>query len=78
MQIKILHTLTVVAQSKNERWEEDNSVAVNMHTMGASFVGKIRDVWQIAEAQVGEGIADIVEFLAEVSGHVATEKAGSI
>ena len=49
-----------------------------MHTMGTSFVGKIRDVWQIAEAQVGEGIADIVEFLAEVSGHVATEKAGSI
>ena len=25
-------------------------VAVNMHTMGISFVGKVRDVWQIAEA----------------------------
>jgi len=27
-------------------------VAVNMHTMGTSFVGKVRDVWQIAEAQI--------------------------
>ena len=37
-------------------------VAVNMHTMGTSFVGKVRDVEQIAEAQIGEGVADIVEF----------------
>jgi len=41
-------------------------VAVNMHTMGTSFVGKVRDVQQIAEAQIGEGVADMVEF--EVRG----------
>jgi len=27
-------------------------VAVNMHTMGTSFVEKVREVWQIAEAQI--------------------------
>jgi len=27
-------------------------VAVNLHTMGTSFVGKVRDVRQIAEAQI--------------------------
>ena len=53
-------------------------VAVNMYTMGTSFVGKLRDVWQIAEAQIGEGMADIVEFEAQVSGHQATEKANRI
>jgi len=37
-------------------------VAVNMHTVGTSFVGKGRDVRQIAEAQIGEGVADMVEF----------------
>jgi len=37
-------------------------VAVNMHTMGTSFVGKIRDVRQIAEAQIGQGVTDMVEF----------------
>ena len=46
-----------------------------MHTMGTSFVGKVRDVLQIAEAQIGEGVADVVEFEAQVSGHEATEKA---
>jgi len=30
-------------------------VAANMHTMGTSFVGKVRDVRQIAEALIGEG-----------------------
>jgi len=40
-------------------------VAVHMHKMGTSFVGKVRDVWQIAEAQ----IANMVEFEAQVSGH---------
>ena len=50
-------------------------IAVNMHTMGTSFVGKVRDVQQIAEAQIGEGVADIVEFEAQVNGHEATEKA---
>jgi len=46
-----------------------------MHTMGTSFVGKVRDVWQIAEAQIGERVADMVEFEAQVNGHEATEKA---
>jgi len=53
-------------------------VAVNMHTMGTRFVGKVRDVWQIAEAQIGEGVADMVEFAAEVNGHETTEKANRI
>ena len=30
-------------------------LAVNMHTMGTSFVGKVRDIRQIAEAQIGGG-----------------------
>ena len=53
-------------------------VAVNMHTIGTSFVGKVRDVQQIAEAQIGEGVADMVEFEAQVNGHEATEKANRI
>jgi len=53
-------------------------VAVNMHTMSTSFVGKVRDVRQIAEAQNGEGVADMVEFEAQVSGHEATKKANRI
>ena len=53
-------------------------VAANMHTMGTSFVGKVRDVRQIAEAQLGERGADRVEFEAQVNGHEATEKANSI
>ena len=27
-------------------------IAVNAHTMGTSFVEKVREVWQIAEAQI--------------------------
>ena len=50
-------------------------VAVNMHTLGTSFVGKVRDMRQIAEAQIGEGVADIVEFESQVNVHEATEKA---
>jgi len=53
-------------------------VAFNMHTMGISFVGKVRDVRQIAEPQIGEGVAEMVEFKARVSGHEATEKASRI
>jgi len=49
-----------------------------MHTMGTSFVGKVRDMRQIAEAQIGERVADMVEFEAQVSGHEATEKANRI
>ena len=40
-------------------------LTVNMHTMGTSFVGKVREVRQIAEAQIGEGVADMVEFEAQ-------------
>jgi len=53
-------------------------LAANMHTMGTSFVGKVRDVQQIAEAQIGEGVADMVEFEAQVNGHEATKKANKI
>jgi len=53
-------------------------VAVNMHTMGTSFVGKVRDVRQIAEAQIGEGVADMMEFEAQINGQEATEKANRI
>jgi len=53
-------------------------VAVNMHTMGTSFVGKVRDVRQIAEALIGEGVADMVEFEAQANGHEATKKANRI
>ena len=44
-----------------------------MHTMGTSFVGRVRDVQQIAEAQIGEGVAYMVESKAQVSE--ATQKA---
>jgi len=53
-------------------------VALNMHMMGTSFFGKVRDVRQIAEAQIGEGVADMVEFEAQISGHKATEKANRV
>jgi len=46
------------------------------HTMGTSFVGNVRDVRQIAEAQIGE--ADMVEFKVQVNGHEATEQANRI
>ena len=46
--------------------------------MFTSFVGKVRDVRQIVEAQIGAGVADMVEFEAQVSGHEATEKANKI
>ena len=53
-------------------------VAVSTHTMDTSFVGKVRDVRQITEAQIGKGVADMVEFKAQVSGHDVTEKANRI
>ena len=56
----------------------DEQVAVNMHTMGTSFAGKVRDLRQIAGADIEEGMANIVDFQAQVSGHEATEKAGRI
>jgi len=49
-----------------------------MQTMGTSSVGKVRDVRQIAEAHIGKGVADMVEFEAQVNGHEATEKANRI
>ena len=53
-------------------------VVVNMHTMGTSFVGKVRDMREIAEAQIGDGVADMAEFNAQVNGREATEKANRI
>jgi len=43
-----------------------------------SFVGKVRDVRQIAEVQIGKGLADMVKFKAQVNGHEATRKANRI
>jgi len=53
-------------------------VAVNTHTMDTNFVEKVRDMPQIAEAQIREGVADMVEFKAQVNGHEATKKANRI
>jgi len=49
-----------------------------MHTVGTSFIGKVRDVQQIVEAQIGGGVADMVEFEAQVSEREVTEKANRI
>jgi len=48
--------------------------------MGTSFVGKVRDIRQIAEAQIGKRVADMVKFEAQVNGHgnAATEKSNRI
>ena len=46
--------------------------------MGTSFVGKVRDVRRIAEAQIGDRVADLVEIKAQMTGHEATEKANRI
>jgi len=46
--------------------------------MGTSFVGKVRDVQQIAEAQIGEWVANMVGFGAQVNGHETTGKANRI
>jgi len=46
--------------------------------MGTSFVGNVKDVRQIAEAQIGGGVADMVKFKAQVNWHDATEKANRI
>ena len=81
MQNTILQSLTGVAKSKKgaaTRRRLGEQVVVDTHTMGTSFVGKVRDVRQIAEAQIGEGMADMVEFKAQVHRHEATEKANRI
>jgi len=46
--------------------------------MDTIFARKVRDVRQIAEAQIGEGVANIVDFKAQVNGYEATEKASRI
>jgi len=46
--------------------------------MGTSCVGKLRNVRKIAEAQIGEGVAEMVGFQAQVIGHEATAKANRI
>jgi len=46
--------------------------------MSTSFVGKVRDVRQIAVVQIGEEVADMVKFKAQVNRHEATEKANRI
>jgi len=46
--------------------------------MGTSFVGMVRDVRQIAKVQIGEEVAGMAEFKAQVSGQEATEKASRI
>jgi len=51
MQISILQSLKEVTQSEKgvvRRWQFSEQVAVNMHTMGTSFVGKVKDVGRIA------------------------------
>jgi len=63
------------AATRRRRGEQ---VAVNTHTMGTSFVGKVRDVQQIAEAQIGEWVANMVGFGAQVNGHETTGKANRI
>jgi len=73
-----LDRIRPVKEGAATRRQLGEQVAVNMHTMGTSFVGKAKDVRQIAEAQIGKGVADIVEFKAQVNGHEATEKANRI
>ena len=46
--------------------------------MVTSFVGRVRDVRQIAEAQIGEGVADMVKSKAQVNRHETTKKANRI
>jgi len=60
-----------VKKGATRRRRLGEQVAVNMHTMGTSFVRKVRDVQQIAEAQIGEGVAGMVEFEAQVNGQWA-------
>ena len=51
----------LVKKGATTRRRLGEQVAVNTHTMGTSFVEKVRDVRQIAEAQIGEGVADMVD-----------------
>ena len=60
-------------QARRRRISEP--VAVNMCTMVSSFVGNVRIVRQMADAQNGEAGPDMVEFQAQVSKHEVNEKA---
>jgi len=81
MQNTILQSLTGIAHLKigaARRRRLGEQVAVNTHTIVTSFVAKVRDVQQIAEAQIVEGLANMVKFKAQVNGHSAIEKANRI
>jgi len=70
----------LVKKGTTTRRRLGEQVAVNTHAMGTSFVRKVRNVRQIAEAQIGEGVPDMVEFEAQVNRHeaAAIEKANRI
>jgi len=65
-----------VSRDKDDNHANDSTIIMQM--MCTSFVGKITNVRQTAEAQIGEGAADMVNFEAQVNGHEATEKANRI
>jgi len=73
-----LDRICIIKKRAATRRRLGEQVAVNMHTMGTSFVGKVRNVRHIAEAQIRDEVADMKEFKAQVSGHEATEKASRI
>jgi len=68
----------LVKEGTTTRRRLGEQVAFNTHKMGTSFVRKVRNVRQIAEAQIGEGVPDMVEFEAQVNRHEAIEKANRI
>jgi len=51
---------------------------IMMHKMGTSFIGKERDLRQIADAQNGGGGGGILQFQKQVNGHEMNEKASRI
>jgi len=46
---------------------------IMMHKMGTSFIGKVRDLRQIADAQNGGGGGGILQFQKQVGGHEMNE-----
>jgi len=62
LQLAILQRIRPVKKGTATRRRFGEQVAVDMYTMGTSFVRKVRDVWQITAAQIGEGVADMVEL----------------
>jgi len=49
MRLTILQSLTGVKKGVATRRQLGKQEAVNMYTMGTTFIRKIRDVWQIAK-----------------------------